>query len=101
QTLMDDFTTAFGEADELWLTEIYPASETPIVGVSGKRLARNIRDKRGGPVHYVEACEDLPRAIVPSLQEGDVVMTLGAGAIGRIGPKILDMLKTKESALAL
>ncbi len=52
-------------------------------------------------MHYVEACEDLPRAIVPSLQEGDVVMTLGAGAIGRIGPKILDMLKTKESALAL
>jgi UDP-N-acetylmuramate--alanine ligase len=101
QTLMDDFTTAFGEADELWLTEIYPASESPIVGVSGKRLARNIRDKRGGPVHYVESCGDLPRAIVPSLQEGDVVMTLGAGAIGRIGPKILDMLKTKESALAL
>jgi UDP-N-acetylmuramate--alanine ligase len=101
QTLMDDFTTAFGEADELWLTEIYPASETPIVGVSGKRLTRNIRDKRGGPVHYVESCGDLPRTIVPSLQEGDVVMTLGAGAIGRIGPKILDMLKTKESALAL
>jgi UDP-N-acetylmuramate--alanine ligase len=101
QALMDDFTTAFGEADELWLTEIYPASETPIVGVSGKRLAKNIRDKRGGPVHYVELCGDLPRAIVPSLQEGDVVMTLGAGAIGRMGPKILDMLKTKESALAL
>lgn len=101
QTLMDDFTTAFGEADELWLTEIYPASESPIVGVSGKRLARNIRDKRGGPVHYVESCGDLPGAIGPSLQEGDVVMTLGAGAIGRIGPKILNMLKTKESALAL
>ncbi len=101
QILMDDFSTAFGEADELWLTEIYPASETPIVGVSGKRLARNIRDKRGGPVHYVESCGDLSQAVVPSLRDGDVVMTLGAGAIGRMGLKILDMLKTKESALAL
>jgi UDP-N-acetylmuramate-alanine ligase len=52
-------------------------------------------------VNYIESCGDLPQAIIPSLQEGDVVMTLGAGAIGRMGPKILDMLKTKESALAL
>jgi UDP-N-acetylmuramate-alanine ligase len=49
----------------------------------------------------VESCGDFPRVVVPSLQEGDVVMTLGAGAIGRMGPKILNMLKTKESALAL
>ncbi len=101
QALMDDFTTAFGEADELWLTEIYPASETPIVGVSGKRLARNMRNKRGVTVHYIESCGDLPHAIMSSLQEGDVVMTLGAGAIGHMGPRILDMLKTKESVVAL
>ena len=98
--LMDDFTTAFGEADELWLTEICPAGETPIVGVSGRRLARNIGDKQGRQVHYVESCGDLPGAIISSLQEDDVVITLGAGTIGRIGTKILDMLKTKESAIA-
>jgi len=101
QALMDEFAGAFREADELWLTEIYPASEPPIVGVSGRRLAKNIGDKRGGSVHYVESCGDLPQAIASGLQEGDVVITLGAGAIGRVGPRIVDMLKTKESAVAL
>ena len=101
QSLMDEFTTAFGQADELWLTEIYPACETPIVGVSGKRLAKNIRDKRGGPVHYIRSCKDLPQAVAPGLRPGDIVMTLGAGDIGLLGPRILDMLKAKESVVAL
>jgi len=64
-------------------------------------LARNIMNQRGGTVHYIESCGDLPQAILPSLQEGDVVMTLGAGTIGHMGPRILGMLKTKESAIAL
>lgn len=99
--LMDEFTMAFDEADELWLTEIYPASEVPIVGVSGRRMARAIRDKKGEYVHYVDSCEDLPKVIISNLREGDVVVTLGAGAIGNIGQKILDMFKTKESAFAV
>ncbi len=101
QALMDEFAGAFKEADELWLTEIYPASETPIVGITGRRLADRIRERRVGPVHYVESCSDLAQAIVPSLQEGDIVITLGAGAIGHVGPGIVDMLKTRESAVAI
>ncbi len=101
RALMDEFVEVFKEADVLWITEIYPASEEPIVGVSGERLARSIREKWGRPVHYVEKTADLPQAVVPSLQPGDVVLTLGAGSIGRVGRRILSALEQKEAVVAV
>jgi UDP-N-acetylmuramate--alanine ligase len=101
QALMEEFATAFEDADELWLTEIYPASETPVVGVSGERLARTIVDRRTDPIHFVGSCQDLPAAVLPYLDAGDIVLTLGAGSIGNIGPSILNLLEAKESAVAL
>ncbi len=92
QALMDDFTSCFSTADELWLTEIYPASERPIVGVSGQRLARQIEQETGKDVHFVDEVSSLPGVVAPSLKEGDVVFTLGAGAIGKIGYKIVQEL---------
>ena len=97
KALMDEFATAFSEADELFLTEIYPASERPIVGITGKRLAETIKEHSSCPVHFVEHVELLPEAASPRLQAGDVVMTLGAGAIGRMGPRLLEALREKES----
>ncbi|MDA8163030.1 MAG: UDP-N-acetylmuramate--L-alanine ligase [Desulfobacteraceae bacterium] len=101
KALMDEFALAFKDADEIWLTEIYPASETPIVGVSGERLARVIRDKLGGSVYFVKACEEFPNAVVERLRPGDVVLTLGAGSIGQIGLRIMDKLEPREMAVAL
>ncbi len=101
RALMEEFIEVFGDVDVLWVTEIYPASEQPIVGVSGKRLARGIRERWGGHVHYVEKTGDLPHAVLPSLQPGDVVLTLGAGSIGGIGRKILNALEQKEAVVAL
>ncbi len=100
QALMDEFTTCFSTADELWLTEIYPASERPIVGVSGQRLARQIKEATGKNVHFVEGVGSFPAAVIPSLKEGDVVLTLGAGAIGKIGPKIVEGLRGRRIAAA-
>ncbi len=99
--LMEEFPPAFREADELWLADIYPASEEPIVGVTGKRLASTIKSVWGGPVTFVEQCHDLPSAVVPTLRRGDVVITMGAGSIGSIGRKIIDHLKHGDSSVAL
>ncbi|MGB9711552.1 MAG: UDP-N-acetylmuramate--L-alanine ligase [Dissulfurimicrobium sp.] len=101
KALMDEFAVAFKEADEVWITEIYPASETPIVGVSGERLSRVIKDRSAMSVHFVKACSDLPDAVTGSLRPGDVVFTLGAGSIGQIGRMILSKLGSKEMAVAL
>jgi len=102
QALMDDFAEAFEDADDVWITEIYPASEKPIVGVSGERLARSIRQARDQtPVHFVETCEGLAQAVSPHLQPGDVVLTLGAGGIGGVGPRVMNLLDGKEVAVAV
>ncbi|MGQ9745046.1 MAG: UDP-N-acetylmuramate--L-alanine ligase [Dissulfurimicrobium sp.] len=102
KALMEEFAMAFKEADDIWITEIYPASETPIVGVNGERLARVVKDRAECPVHFVKTCDDLPDALSGHLRPGDVVFTLGAGSIGRIGQKILNKLKNrKEMAVAL
>ncbi len=94
--LMSDFPHAFREADELWLSEIYPASEEPIVGVTGRRLASEIRSVWGGPVHFVEKCSLLPETVVPTLRSGDVVITMGAGSIGGVGRKLIELIQQAE-----
>ncbi len=101
QMLMEEFSTAFTAAEELWISEIYPASEPAIVGVSGERLARLIRETTGQKVHFVKDVSVLPQAVAPVLRPGDIVMTLGAGAIGRIGNMLLSDIKGKHAAAAI
>ncbi len=98
QALMEEFVSCFDKADDLWLTEIYPASESPIVGVSGQRLARLIEKRSGKEVHFVENVIDFPREVIPFLRAGDVVFTMGAGAIGKMGPKIVQALRGERVA---
>jgi len=101
QMLMEEFTTAFEFADELWITEIYPASEPAIVGVSGQRLAREIERVRGDKVYFTARVSDLPRVVLPGLKPGDVVLTLGAGAIGSVARQIFSSLKGEHAAAAI
>ncbi len=101
QILMDEFAGAFRDADEIWMTEIYPASEPAILGVSGRRLARVVGETMETEVHYVEKVSMLPDAVLPCLRPGDVVMTLGAGAIGRVGRQLFDSLKGNHAAVAV
>jgi len=94
--LMDAFSVSFQEADRIFVTEIYPASESPIVGVSGERLARAIQNVWGGEVTLVRDPFDLPERVIPELVPGDVVLTLGAGSIGKIGKRIAELLDEKR-----
>ncbi len=56
--LLDDFTTAFGDADSLFVLDIYAASEKPIEGISGEALARTIREKGGRSAEYASSFAD-------------------------------------------
>ena len=98
RALMDEFAQAFDEADQLWITDIYPASESPIVGVSGATLARKIQNRLKGRVFYHSDRESLPSVVTPVLRPSDVVITMGAGRIGYCGPVILDMLRGGKAA---
>ncbi|ROR29685.1 UDP-N-acetylmuramate--L-alanine ligase [Inmirania thermothiophila] len=82
--LFEDFAEVLGEADVLVLGEVYAAGEAPIPGVDGRSLARAVRARgRVEPV-FVAEVEALPEVLAGLVREGDVVLTMGAGSIGRI-----------------
>jgi len=93
---MEDFTTAFGDADSLFVLDIYAASEKPIEGITGEALARRIAEKTGTPVQYVASFSDAVSAAASTAQEHDMILTLGAGSVSHLGPSILDRLKSRE-----
>ena len=93
--LMDEFTTAFGDADSLFVLDIYAASEMPIEGISGDALARRIAEKRGS-VQYANSFAEAASSVAAVAQEGDMILTLGAGSVSQLGPMILERLKGRE-----
>ena len=90
--LFKEFATAFNDADVLFVSGIYAASEDPIPGISGQTLADAIRAHGHRDVTYVERRQDLPAALLPRLREDDLVLTLGAGDITQVGPELLQLL---------
>jgi UDP-N-acetylmuramate--alanine ligase len=95
--LFDDFAASFHDADLLVLTEIYAASEPKIPGIEAERLAEAIRARGHRDVRFVADLEQLPSTLVGELAAGDLVLTLGAGSISRVGPALLDALSEASS----
>ena len=97
--LMKDFSAAFGDADSLFVLDIYAASEKPIEGISGEGLARTVREKGGRGAQYVGSFGDAVSAVAAEAEDGDMILTLGAGSVSQLGPMILEKLKEREAAL--
>jgi UDP-N-acetylmuramate--alanine ligase len=93
--LMEEFTTAFGDADSLFVLDIYAASEKPIEGISGEALARMICEKGGRHAAYVGSFGDAVTSVVAAARDGDMILTLGAGSVSQLGPMILEKLKER------
>jgi UDP-N-acetylmuramate--alanine ligase len=96
--LMDDFTTAFADADSLFVLDIYAASESPIEGISGETLARAVSEKSGRSAQYVSSFSEAVDSVTDAAQDGDMILTLGAGSVSQLGPMILEKLKKREIA---
>lgn len=90
-----DFLSAFRKADVLVLTEIYPAGENPIRGISGERVYQQIR-KRQKNVHFSSDKKTLVSDMEKLVKSGDVILTLGAGDIWKYGEELLGVLKSNE-----
>ena len=90
QAHFGEFCKVFDLADALLLTEIYAASEKPIPGVSGQSLAEGIGQVCATPLRYCRTLDDLLGALGEELRPGDVLLTLGAGSITRLGPAWLN-----------
>ncbi len=90
QALFGEFCTCFAEADLLFLTEIYPASEAPIPGVSGQSLAQGIKQVSNTQVEYCANFDEINAKLPETLREGDVFITIGAGNIWNVGRRWLE-----------
>jgi UDP-N-acetylmuramate--alanine ligase len=86
----DRFEKSFKGADELFITDIYAAGEKPIEGVSGELIYRAVVRSGMKNIRYMPDREELERVLLSTLEQGDLVLTLGAGDIWRVGERILE-----------
>jgi UDP-N-acetylmuramate--alanine ligase len=93
--MMEEFTTAFADADSLFVLDIYAASEKPIEGITGEALAQRIRDT-GKNVEHAASFADAVNAAVAAAQDGDMILTLGAGSVSQLGPMIIEKLRPRS-----
>ncbi len=91
----EGFLTAFFAADVLVMTDIYPAGEEPIAGVSGQGLFDKICERGMRDTHFVPDKNDLPKQLMKIVKPGDLVITLGAGDILKAGEQLLKLLREK------
>jgi UDP-N-acetylmuramate--alanine ligase len=91
--LMDEFALCFNNADVLFVSDIYAASEQPIEGVTAEVLTENIKKYGHKNARYIGEIENAATKIVEELQPDDLVITLGAGSITRLSDEILEALQ--------
>jgi UDP-N-acetylmuramate--alanine ligase len=97
--LFNDFLSAFDDAEQLFLTEIYAAGEERIEGVSGEALFQALRRRGHLDVQFRATREALETALLDTLRPGDLLVVLGAGDIYKVGEEILQTLRVRGVGL--
>jgi len=96
-----DFAEAFGgalsEADSIWVTQVFPAREQPIEGVTGEMVAL-AAERAGGDVRYHPDVDTVAEAVVETLTSGDLLLTLGAGSVDRVAHEVVARLEESSHA---
>ncbi len=87
----EDFVKVMGQADAVLLTEVYAAGESPIVAADGRSLARALRVAGKVDPVFVDDVSELPVEIIAFARDGDVVISMGAGTIGAVPPKVAEL----------
>lgn len=84
----EDFAKVLSSVDALVLADVYPAGETPIPGADGRSLARAVRLMGHTDLIFVDRAADMDDAIMMMARDGDVVVTMGAGNVGLVAPRL-------------
>jgi UDP-N-acetylmuramate--alanine ligase len=96
QEQFEDFVQVLSSADLLVLCEVYPAGEEPVPGADGRALSRAIRVRGETDPVFVRTLSEVPRVLANLLQDGDLVLTSGAGDIGGLAARLPDLLGRGE-----
>ena len=96
--LFQEFMTAFDDADVVLITEIYPAGECPIAGVTATGLCTGLREQGHPAVRFTHGMAEAAATLRSLLQEGDLLITLGAGDVWAGGQQAMDLLQENTDA---
>ena len=98
EVLHDEFGRAFDAADAIVFMDVYPAGEAPVPGVSGKTFLQVVLDHEGHPeASYVPRRIEVVPHLADFLEEGDLLITMGAGDVTAIGPQLLEELRARAA----
>jgi UDP-N-acetylmuramate--alanine ligase len=100
QLLLDEFATAFYDADSILVVDIYPASEPPIPGITGELLASRIATLGGREARYAASSAEAVTLASSAAEAGDMVLTLGAGNVWQLGSRLLEELESRTQTVA-
>jgi len=90
--LMDDFATVLSDADVLVLLDVYAAGEEPIAAADGRAMARAVRTRGSVEPVFVESLQDVQPVLMDLIEDGDLVLTMGAGDIGAYAAGLPELL---------
>jgi UDP-N-acetylmuramate--alanine ligase len=99
QHLLEEFFTAFNEADKLIVMDIYAAGEKPIPGVTGQALFEGIKKHGHKDVTFIPEREKIVDHLTAVLKKGDLLITLGAGDVWKVGEQVLEKLQHEDRKL--
>jgi UDP-N-acetylmuramate--alanine ligase len=94
--LMQEFARSFNNADVVFITDIYAASEDPIEGVNAEVLTAAIKRFGHKDVSYIGSLENAAPLLFDYVQPGDLVLTLGAGTVNRVSDQLLNLLQDAQ-----
>ncbi|HEX8746461.1 MAG TPA: UDP-N-acetylmuramate--L-alanine ligase [Pyrinomonadaceae bacterium] len=97
---MEEFARSFNNADALFVADIYAASEDPIDGITSHALTDAVKQYGHKNANYIGALDASAQILKGSVRDGDLVITLGAGPVYRVGEELLALLRGREEAQA-
>jgi len=96
----DDFVKVIGQVDAVLLADVYPAGETPIVAADGRALARALRVAGHVEPVFIDDIKSMAQAIIDNSLDGDVVLCMGAGTIGAVPARVVELAAQVQEQLA-
>jgi UDP-N-acetylmuramate--alanine ligase len=94
--LMDDFARSFQATDRVYVLDIYPASEKPIPGVTSQRLVERMAELGFEGARYAPSEQAVIQGVLEDLRTGDMILTVGAGSVGRIGDTLAEAIRGRS-----
>jgi UDP-N-acetylmuramate--alanine ligase len=93
QFLMDEFARCFEGCDRVYVLDIYPASESPLPGVTSRRLVERMRELGSDGARYAESQQAVVEEVLSEARPGDLILTIGAGSVWRVAEALAEELR--------